>query len=267
VTKQVTFSIGESMKKLERELNSLAPSIEAEVNQAIKDLAHAAYASIVSKAQKELSSTRQDYLKGLELTDLGDNQFLISLDGDWPNHLEDGFPSFNQTPGMLASNKTVQVGSRTGQPWVQNTKPKGKNKESHKFARVPFEHHPHSKSAKTSNMADAIKGLTATNLQGLDQKITKIFRNPDGSVQEGKVAVIKPQGTAEKNLQGLVKYQKVYTNKDGKQTVSSVYMTYRTVSEKGRPWIHPGFGGLKAFEEAEKNIAEQIDKIVSTLIK
>ncbi len=267
------------MRKLQKELSGIAPSIEAEVNEAVKGIAHSTYASIVAKAQKELNSTRQDFLKGLDFEDLGDNNYLISLDGDWANHLEDGFPSFNQTPGMLASNKTVEVGSRAGQPWVQQTKPKGKNKESHKFARVPFEQHPHAKTGKGSDMAEAIRNLTATNLAGMDQKLTKIFKNPDGGVAEGKVAVIDPTGvkagnrpyatgnSSDNKLQGLVKYQKVYKNKNGKDTVSSVYINYRTVSEKGKPWIHPGFKGLKAFEEAEKEVAAQIDKIVSTLLK
>lgn len=280
MAKQVTFSVAEAMKKLQKELSGLAPSLEVEVNQAVKGLAHAAYASIVSKAQKELSSTRQDYLKGLEFIDLGDNNFLITLDGDKAVHLEDGYPSFNMTPGMLASNKTVSVGSRAGQPWVQTSKPKGKDGETHKFARVPLEQHPHSKSAKTSNMADAIKALTATNLNGMEQKLTKIFKYPDGSVAEGKVAVIGGPNSkmssktahalgnsTDTKLQGLVKYQKVYKNKEGKETVSSIYINYRTVSEKAKPWIHPGFKGLKAFEEAEKDIATQIDKIVATLIK
>lgn len=280
MAKQVTFSIEESLKRVQRELNSLAPSIEAEMNKAIKEVAHAAYAAIAAKAQQALNSTRQDYLKGLQFEDLGDNNFLISLEGNWPNALEEGFPSFNMTPGMLASTKTVQVGSRAGQPWVQQTKPKGKNKESHKFAHVPLEQHPHSKAAKTANMAEAIRELTATNLKGMDQKLTKVFKNSDGSVAEGKVAVIKPAGakmtgstpyalgtTTDSKLQGLVKYQKVYKNKEGKETVSSVYIKYRTVSEKGRPWIHPGFKGIRAFEDAEKQIAEQIDKIVATLVK
>lgn len=279
MNKQVTLSLKDSLKKLQKDLESLAPSLESEINQAVKDAAYAAYASIVAKAQKALNSTRQDYLKGLSFEDLGDNSFLISLDGDLANHLEDGYPAFNLVPKMLESKKTVQVGSRSGQPWVQNTKPKGKNKESHRFAHVPLQLHPHSKAAGTSNLADAVKQLTATNLAGFDQKFTQIFKYPDGSVQEGKVAVVRPPGSAinastpyamahspDARLQGLVKYQKIYKNSAGKDTVQSIYINYRTISDKGKPWIHPGFSGVHFFDEAEKELVNQLNQIIKSLL-
>lgn len=278
MAKQVTFDVAEALARLKASMEDIAPRLEDEINQAVKDAAHAAYASIAGKAQSKLKSTRQDYLKALQFTELGDNEFLITLNGKLANDLEEGFPAYDLVPGMLKSNKTVTTGKRAGQPWVQETKPKGENGEKHKFAHVPFEHKPFSKEGDT-NMADAIKSLTALNLSGKDQKITQIFKAPDGSPMEGKVAVMLPPKTlsqAHKTmalgytdnpmLQGLVKYQKVQKSESGKESVQSIYVSYRTVSEKGKPWIHKGFGGVKAFDDAEKELLKQIDQILKVLL-
>lgn len=231
--------------------------MEAEVNAAVKNVAHAAHASIAAKAQAELGSRAKDFLKGLKFTDLGDNSYLISLDGKYATGLEDGYSAYDMRAAMLASKKNVTVGSRAGQPWVQNSVPRGKSKETHKYAHVPMQQRPNSKAAGTSNMADAIKAMTAKNAQGLEQNLTKIFKNLDGGAIEGKVA----------SIDGLVKYQKVYKSPTGKETVQSIYIKYRTVSERGKPWIHPGFEGIKAFDEAEADVAKQLNEIVNKLLK
>lgn len=260
--KQVDFNVTDSLKKLEKSLENIAPSVEDAINAAVKDLAYASYASIVAKAQAELTTTRQDYLNGLDFIDLGGNNFVITLDGDWANSLEEGFSSFDMTSKMLASSKMVEIGNRAGSSWVQTSQPKGKEKETHKFAHVPFERNPTSKAAGTSNMADAIREMTATNAAGMKQKLTSIFKDGSGNPMQGKVAVGKSENPM---VDGLTKYQKTYINESGKSTTQSVYINYRTVSENGKPWIHPGFKGLKAFEEAEKEIVKQIDNILRVL--
>lgn len=263
MTKQIEFSVTDSFKKLEKSLENIGPAIESEINAAVKDVAYAAYASIMAKAQAELKSTRQDYIKGLEFIDLGDNNFVLNLDGDVANAIEDGYASFNMLPGMLASTKTVDVGTRSGQSWVQQSKPKEKDKQSHKFAHVPFERKPFSAEG-TSNMAEAIQQMTAVNARGRKQKITSVFENESGVPLEGKVAIARSDNPL---LDGLVKYQKTYINEStGKKTTQSVYINYRTISENGKPWMHPGWKGLKAFEDAEKEIVKQLDQIIKTML-
>lgn len=254
------------MDKLKKSIDDALPQVEAEINQAVRDAAAAAYATIVSKAQNELGGSRKDYLKGLQFTDLGDNGFLISLEGSWANQLEDGYPSYIMQEALLKSDKMVQVGSRAGQPWVQDSKPKGKNKESHKFAHVPFEHKPYSKEAGNSDVAGLIKTMLGRGVNGELKAMTKVFGDRDGNPMEGKVAVAHPDSVKNPLLEGLVKYQKVYKNDAGKTTVQSIYMTYRTISQVGKPWVHPGFEGLHAFADAEKELIKQIDQILKVLI-
>lgn len=246
---------------LGKSLENLAADVQEEFDSAIRDTANAAYASIVAKAQQELNSTRQDYLRGLNFEDLGNNTYLIVLEGDFANALEKGYSGFDVREGMLNSEKIVGVGPRSGQPWVQT------GKDGKKFAHVPFEHRPHSKAPQAADLNQAIKKLTAMNRSGMEQKLTKVFKDASGKPLEGRVASVKkvdgfPQ------LDGIAKYQKIYKNEStGKETVQSIYMTFRTVSENGDSWRHPGFAGLHAFDEAEKWVEEQIDNIIKVLIK
>ena len=260
--KQVTFSITESLAEVGKSVASLTKELQNEINDAIKDVAYAAYAHIQSLAQSKLSSTRQDYLKALQFNELGDNTYLIALDSDWANALEDGFAAFNQTPGMMASQKIVEIGRRAGQPWVQHSKATKKN-PSHKYAYVPFERHPSTKEPKYADMASQIRAMDAMNKHTQQiQKITEVFKDASGKAIEGLVGIGKSENPF---LNDLVKYQSVKVGKGGKESVTSTYINYRCVSEIGKPWIHKGFEGIKAFKDAEAFVDAQIKKIIQTL--
>jgi hypothetical protein len=242
---------------------NLSSTLESQFNQAISDVAHAVHANIVAKASRGLAATRQDYLKDLTFDKVGENAYVIGLSGDWANKLEDGYPGYDLRDRLLKSSKTVQVGSRAGQKWVQE------GVKGQKYAHVPLEHRPFSKEAKSGNLAESIKKLQARNQKGRMQNITRTFKDASGKPLSGKVATI---GKAEignvhvKDLDGLVKYQKVYKNKSGKETTQSVYMTYRTISELGGGWQHPGWSGLKAFPEAEMLAEKAIEDILKSFL-
>lgn len=258
MTKQVVFNVEESVKKIGKDIQDSLDSIKSDINQAIKDAAYAAYASIVANAQAKLHDTRLDYLKGLTIVDLPGNAYLISLEGNWPNKIEDGYSAYNMQEVLLASQKMVEVGRRSGQPWVQIAKDK-KTGEEHKYAYVPFHRNPSAK-GKGSNMADAIKEMTAINAQGRQQRLTKTFKDKEGNPLEGKVAIGRSDDA---KLDHLVKYQKVYMTSSGKPRTESIYINYRAISEIGKPWIHSGYSGAHFFQEAEGELKKQIDAIVS----
>lgn len=258
MSSKFNLSAEESLKKLGKSLEDIAPAVEEEINGAIADIAFATHAFIISKAQAELNSTRQDYLKGIEFIELGDNSYLIGLNGSWANQLEDGYGPYNMQERLLASKKIVDVGTRAGQPWVQI------GKEGQKYAHVPFEKKPFSKAGGASELAQSIQQMTATNMKGRKQKITSIFKDLEGNPLQGKVATAR---SGNPMLDQLVKYQKSTKNAEtGKVSTSSVYMNYRTISELGETWMHPGWSGLHALDEAEKYAEEQIDKIVNIIL-
>lgn len=239
---------------LGKQLENISNLVEEEINEAVKNLAHAAYANITAKLQQMNvnSNNRKDYLKGLDFEDIGDDSYLITLDGDWANKLEKGFGAYSIRDVLLKSSKIVGVGKRSGEPWVR------KAKDGHKYAAVPFEH---KRSNPTGDLAKDIKNLMGTGISGAVQPISKIFKNPDDKPIHGKVATVKDAENP--RLKGLVKYQ--YVHESGR--VSSLYMTYRMVSENGKDWTHPGFHGYHLFKEAQDFVEKEMDNIIKTLLK
>lgn len=244
-------------EKLGKSLEKLSSSAEAELNAAVQNLANATYTAIISQMQSMSANpaNRTEYLKALKFRNLGDNSYLIYLDGEHPNKLEQGFGSYSIRDQLLKSDKTVGVGSRAGMPWVRTAK------DGHKWAVVPFEHKQSGKPGKGGDLATDIRQMFAQNSKGKKQKLTQIFKDIDGNPIHGKVAVIND--AINDKFQGLVKYQHVHES--GK--VSSMYMTYRGVSETGKDWVHPGFGGYQLFKEAEKFVESEMENILQTILK
>ena len=180
---------------------------------------------------------------------------LVSLEGEWANKIEAGFSGFSMKDILLNSKKIVQVGKRSGSPWVQ------RSKQNNRFAHVPIDHKPFSKEAKTSDLNAVLKKMTGYGRNGVNQRITKIFKDPHGNALEGKVAVGRSENPL---LDQIVKYQKTYPDK---KVTQSIYITYRTVSDLSKGWKHKGYQGLKAFEETEKWVATEIDNIIKNLGK
>jgi hypothetical protein len=242
---------------LGKQIENLAPQVEDEINQAVKNLAHAAYTGMTARIQAMSISdkSRKDYLNGLKFKDLGDDSYLIYLDGDWANKLEQGFGPYSIRDVLLKSKKIVGVGSRSGEPWVR------KAKDGHKWAVVPFEHKPHVN--PSGDLAQDIKKMMAKGVNGQVQAIGKVFKNAEGKPITGKVASVNPSDATNPNLAGLTKYQHV--SKSGR--VSSVYMTYRAISETGKDWVHPGSAGYQLFKQAEEYVEKEMDNIIKTLLK
>lgn len=243
--------------ELGKNLKNLAPQVEAELQAAVQNLAQAAYAAMISKVQKMSldPKNRQAYLKALKFHDLGDATWLISLDGDWPNKLESGYGPYNIKDVLLKSQKIVEVGSRSGLPWVQ------KNKKGKKFAHVPFDHKPFSGEKSAGNLGDDIKKIEVMNRAGNMQSITETFKDLEGKPIAGKVAQAGVHPT-NPNLSGLVKYQSI--SESGR--VSSIYMTYRTVGEDSKGWQHPGHKGYQLFKEAEEYVNTELRNILKTIL-
>ena len=251
------FSLQIKALELDKDLSSISDELKKEIEGAVENLAGVAYANIIAKAQAELHTSRDDYVKNLSFDKIGDNEYLITLHGDWPNKIEEGYDAYSMKEGLLKSTKDVTVGPRSGQKWVQ------KSKGGIKFAHVPLEKHPFSKAPKASDLGAAIRKLTAYNRQGTKQKITQTFKDSQGNPISGKVAIARSDI---KNLDRLTKFQHIHTSKTGTQSVQSLYLTWRTVSENSKGWQHPGWKGLKAFLETEKYIEDQLEQILNTLI-
>lgn len=265
------FTVHLEAEALKRQIGYIAENTVKEIKSAIKDIAFAAYSSIASDAQKKLGETRQAYMSGLRFVNISPDNYLIFLDGAWPNKIEDGWAPYDMKDSLLSSKAKVKSGPRAGADWVQ------KGKKGQRYAHVPFEHNMSASAAKgASDLSGIIKNIKAANLAtGIQQKITKIYKDADGKALSGKVATFNfsaediARGLSIPNLQGLNKYQTVYNDKNGKERVKSVYMTFRTISDlsPAGKWYNKGNSGLKAFPEAERYVEAEIKNILDMLLK
>lgn len=255
---------------LRKQIELKGDELVGQIQEAVRDVALAAYAHIVSRAQKDLNKTRLDYLKGLKFDTLGDDTYLIYLDGKFPNAIEDGWAPFPMKEHLLGSKKIVNVGSRAGEPWVQKTK------DGKRFAHVPLEQKPYAKTEGASDMASLLKNLKVENSRGRLQKMTSIFKDDSGNPVQGRAATYrisaadKAKGLGIKGLEGVTKYQKTYENPHtGKKTTQSIYLLFRTVSDRSpaSAWYNKGFSGLNAFKEAEAIVERELDNILKSLMK
>ena len=256
--------IGNLVKNLE----NVPKLVTEQIKMDIKNLAHQSLNRIITSSQKKLNSTLKTYQSGLKIEEndqLG--EYLIYLDGEMPNKLESGWGAFDQKEKMLRSTSTVTEGPRAGMPWVRVSK------KGHRFARVPF-NRSLSKHAKNADVAQAVQSMKAININNRMQKITNVFKDPEGLAYSGKVAVAKVKSASiamsnvlKSRLENLTKYQ--YVNKKG-QVERSIYRNYRTISanpESKAKWRNPGFKGVGAFKEVYKwadrqmsNLAEKYKK-------
>ena len=249
------FSLKIRADELGKSIADIGKQLEKELDSAVEDLAYGAYAKIAADAQSRIGNpdSRQEYLKGLEILELGSGSYLVTLRGGGANKLEEGSDSYSIKDVLLKSNKIVQVGKRAGSPWVQRNQENGE-----KFAHVPIQMKPASKEAG-NDLGRQIQQMMGESREGRQQRITKIFRDAQGKPIEGKVAT----GISDNPLLDKVtKYQKI--GKAG--SVSSTYINYRTVAESSTGWMHPGHDGYGFFKEAEEWVASEIDNIIGTLL-
>ena len=138
------FSIKIKAEELGKTLDGIGEQLERELEGAVADLAHGAYAKIAADAQAGINSSdsRQQYLKGLEIVELGPSSYLVTLQGEEANRLEEGYDGFSIKDALLRSKKIVQLGKRSGEPWVRTNKETGS-----KYAHVPIQLRPSSKEA------------------------------------------------------------------------------------------------------------------------
>ena len=248
------FSLKIKAEDLGKVFEGIGEQLEAELSQAVSDLAQAAHAKIIADIQSEVSSDefRQELLKSVDMLEIGPSSYLITLDGSWANKLEEGYDGYDMKQSLLNSTKTVGVGKRAGQSWVQ------KNQETDaKFAHVPISKQPSRKAGK--DLSGDIDKITAVNMQNRRQKITKIFKDAHGKPLSGAVA----QGRSDNpELDKITKYQKV----SPKGSVSSHYITYRTISETSSGWQHPGHDGYHFFKAAEEFVEAELENIIETLL-
>lgn len=234
------------------------PTIDRAMKDAARDLAMQTHAHILEEVQEKLHSTREKYVNALDIQQVDNDTWVITLKKDamW---IEEGIPpNKDMLDGLLKSQKakTAKDGSR--------------------YLVVPFEH----KKGQTSqtpaqkNLTDTIKaemkkrkipygkletdatGKPKTGLLHSFDIMKQPIKTGHGPGQgKGPVGAVKQGPTGIPFLQGVRVYQHAVKDKQGKEHIQKSIMTFRVASSKhkgtGR-WIHPGLEAKKFFDEAAK---------------
>ena len=245
------FKLNIDTKEFIVELDNFSKELQSVLNDSIAAIAESTYTELVNRVKNSNISNnlKETYFQGLNIHKVEKNSYIIEIESNAAEKVEEGSPSYNMRDVLLNSKKLVSSGSRSGSPWVRVSK------KGNRYAAVPFSH---SISAKgITDLASAIKKLNATSKQGIKQRITKLFKDPSsGQPLLGKVATVT--NTDIPNLAGLTKYQ----YKIGNQ-VKSFYFTFRTISDGSiSGWIHRGTGGVNAFKNIEDYVEKQFEEII-----
>lgn len=242
-------NLGKSLEVIPDEINDL---LQDEIQKAVR--ATLAYGE--NRAREKLHTSQADYLNGLDTHTEG-HTYYITLDGDFANAIEDGFPGYNMIQGLVnGPNSKV-------------------SKKGVRYNTVPLRIQPYSKSAFSSSEAGKRQvGIRKAALKLIKERgITKTQLNPNGTLKIGyfdaKAGKFKGQvaarlkNTGNKYLEGLTKIQYPY-----QKAIQSYYMTFRRVSENTSKdkWNHPGYpDGAKIFPEMADYLNREIDNIIEKL--
>lgn len=196
-------------------------------------------------AQQGLTTTRADYLLGLNADD--SLQFpdaltgVLTLRGKWPNMLEEGFTAFDMKNGFSHS---ARKHSKQDGGW---------------FLTIPFRHR------STGTTGSAVGG------SAMPDDIYAQARALRGGARLTGTEQNYPPATSWNGYQhksgiyeGVKKISKTYD-----KATQNQYMSFRRVSNTSDPqsWWHPGFKGLKAIDIVESYAQDTFKKVFNKTIK
>lgn len=230
----------------EYQSNQLALSVVKTVSEYI-------YHRWMELAAKELGSTREQYMRGLQQVDIEINgrmiKGIIALTGQLPNMIENGCPSFDMKTGF-AGNPNGKMKTKKNGGWYTTIPMRfatpGALGENEAFA-----------NKVSTNVFKIAKDLNPFSVSIGDFK--PLRQTGYGKITKADI------GDAYKNIKtkgygvydsyehksdislGMVKSKSI-----GSKSVTSKYMTFRRVSDTSDPnsWIHPGFRPMNFAERA-----------------
>lgn len=202
-------------------------------------------------AQRELTSSRQAYVAGLQAVQMSNGTAAIALLGRFANMVENGWEGGNLRDTMLkpgTKNLRVAYDKKTGQAWF--------------YLRIPFRHATPDAGAEMAppmgaayaNKLGAVEarklGMAVHNIVKAKEFRPTLSRQFDGVSQRGDRVSALDGGPLLRARHvtgiyaGMIKQSKAYA-----AATQSSYTTFRTISnnpdserkdEGGRNWDHPG---------------------------
>jgi hypothetical protein len=240
-------------------LQAVSPEL---LEQMLVDVMSGARAFWIMEAQKRLSSSRRDYINGIQEVVTESGAASVALVGAFPVAVEEGMPAYDMRTTLLAA----------GAKGVHT------NAEGGRYRSIPFQHQTPGSSGQGgaapmgSAYADSL-GLEAARAIGKAvyaeaKKLAPTTGMPGGPVSYGGRL---PAGLAPKLkgihttdiYAGMVRQQKTYA-----KATQNTYTTFRTISTNSDPakWMHPGIPAARISEDVEKYVADAAVASLSALI-
>lgn len=239
----ITFDIGTKLDLMAVVDRQVFPLLAQAVNAVGKSTANNWQQAVY--AAKLWSGEKDDYAKSISWKMTGDFSGEVEATYGYAKEIEDGRPAFDMK-GMLATSSKVKM-----------------SKKGIRYLSIPFRHNTPSSgssNAMPSSVYDIAKILQASMVTGMGsrqsgQKGMGHLSVPQASYQWGGRL---PAGLSEKYKPshatdlhaGMVRFNA--TSPSGAK--SSVYLTFRTMSEKSKGWIKPAKDGLKLAEGVVNDI-------------
>lgn len=216
----------------------------------LDDLANAARVKWIQLAQSNLSSSKAEYIRGIQAVDGRGNIRTISLVGWLPNAVEEGAEAVDLRETLLKNAPTSKEGRRYRAIPFQHGAPGGQGSTSTPMGARYGPQSAHSRAFGSSGVMD--KGHASQ----LGRRVYRAAKQ----LQSGQRLK-----TSERGRRGFVQVPKlapwhktdIYSGmtKTPKASGQSQYMTFRTISDAhSTGWIHPGIRGRHLAEEVETHV-------------
>lgn len=210
-----------------------AELISKDLDQGLKTLAVATHTHITELAQKELKTSRKQFMENLTWSEIAPGVYAVTIHAPavW---IDNGFPSsFDMKPGLLKDAKVSKDGVR--------------------YKVIPMD-----KGAPPTQLDDSGKHTLEMLKKGLKDKkvpLRKLEFNPDGSPKLGKIHSFDFGGKIPgKGVTPILDRVNIYQHQNSKTgKVTRQITTFRTVtdgkSQEGK-WVHPSLEGKHFLDRA-----------------
>ena len=246
------------------------------VEAVLTDLAESAWLKWRNIAARELHTSRQTYINGIQSPEVRPGERVLTLVGWLPNAIESGIDGFDLRRTLLEN-----PNARARRPILDEN-----GQQVGWYANIPFRHG----TPGTTGLAGQPMG------RPYEKGMRQGWMDPDAAREFGKQVYaaakrLRTKGTKRKTkgrmtlpealagpklaehhstsiYTGMKRVRKPYVNKrTGKTTVQSQYFTWRRISTTNRDgWMHPGIEPRNFSKRVSDHVAEIAPSVISDAI-
>lgn len=238
----------------------------------LRDIADASRNEWIRVAGKELSTTRRDYLAGIQPVEFKPGSAVISLVGELPNLIEKGQAAYDMHDTLLGPNVPISPPGKYG----KHLKIDPKTFKTGYYRAIPFRHAtPGTRGAVGTAMGqqykdhDAVRDAEALGkkVYGKAKRLKGTTSDPygkttyGGRLPEGLAPKLKPHHKTD-IYAGMIRERKTY-----EKATQSQYMTFRMISTGSPGWRRKRTEGKFFAAKVSQYVAKLAPKAFGALME